>query len=286
MKIALAVGIKGSNDYLNEYVSHYLSIGFDTVIIYDNNEPLGENPMDVLQEYQDNIIYIDARGERNRQRQWNFYTDVYRQYGGAYDWIAFFDDDEMLFLNVDSDAKQWLSRPCFNDVDVIGVNWRMMSDNGLIRYENKPLKERFTEYCDSNATTIYSFPQNKHIKSIVHCSKCKTDHPDLLFKHPHFPKTTVTSGLITVDASGNRIKSEYPFCQPAFEFAELRHYQTKSTEEFCIYRLTNKRYYEFERFDGSKITLKPEISYYFKLNKWTQEKQDFIDNFCEEHHLH
>lgn len=62
MKVALAFAAKQDNNYLKDYVEHYLSIGINTIILIDNNEINGENPGDVLKDFTDRIVYLDRRG--------------------------------------------------------------------------------------------------------------------------------------------------------------------------------------------------------------------------------
>lgn len=63
-------------------------------------------------------------------------TDCYEKYNKDYDWIAFYDIDEFLYI-------QNYTQPKFNKCQNILNNWKYYGDNNIVYYENKPLKERF-----------------------------------------------------------------------------------------------------------------------------------------------
>ena len=276
MKVAVVVGIKQDYQYLEEYVNHYLSIGVDKIIMFDNNDACDEKPVYILDKYKDNIIYIDKRGDQSPSRQWTYYSEALCVYKRYFDWMCFFDNDEFLFLNKHKTIKQWLSMPFFKDVDCIHVNWKMYGDNGRLHPDfNMSTFEQFTNPCPLDHESVYPFPQNNHIKSIVHC----TDKP-IYFKHPHVCFSPFEE-LVAVNASGKRCDPNSPFCPYDYEYAELRHYQLRSTEEFCRKRLGRGR----QRFDGSIVIPKQEIEWYFMYNEWTPEKQKLIEEYCKENDI-
>ena len=44
MKVGVCVIIKNENLYIRDWVEYYKKIGFDTVILFDNNDLEGEYP--------------------------------------------------------------------------------------------------------------------------------------------------------------------------------------------------------------------------------------------------
>ena len=280
MKVALAFAAKQDNNYLKEYVEHYLSIGINTIILIDNNEINGENPGDVLKDFTDRIVYLDRRGDHTETRQWDYYTRIYRDFNTDFDWICFFDSDEYLFLKEHKTIQDWLSMTCFDEVDVVAPNWKMYSDNNLIYYDNRPVIERFRAPCPIDIRAGYNFPHNNHTKSIIHCRS----RNDIVFRHPHFAESTTNNSLVTVNSVGQEMHSGWPFCDYNFKYAELRHYQTKSTEEFCYRRLSPERNFCMRRFDSSEIDINKEIEYYFMLNEFSEEKMAFIKQFLSNNH--
>lgn len=278
MRVAVVLGVKDDGKYLQEYVTHYISIGVDKIIMFDNNEPDGEQPLDFLKGLEQHIILIDKRGNRSKSRQWGYYSEALIKFKHQFDWMMFFDDDEFLFLNKHKSIKSWLSMPVFKDVDVIHVNWKMMSDSNQLYYEDKPVTERFPI---PTPDVQMFFPHNKwkvnnHVKSIVRC----TNKP-IFFSHPHICYTTIQE-LIAVNSSGRRVDPNSPFCDTDYTYAELRHYQFKSTEEFCQRRVGTERQTNNQRFDGSYSNPSWEIEYYFRYNQRTPEKEEVIAKYCKD----
>ena len=280
MKLGVCVGVKLSNKYLNEWVENYRSLGFDTIIILDNNEIDGERPQDVLGTGPD-LVFVDKRGDHTFKRQNIFFTQVYNDFKDKLDYILFCDDDEMLSLNRRfKDAKEWLGSLDTSDVDCICVNWRMFGDNGEFHYRNAPLRERFPEPLPYENFGGYSFSQNRHIKTIVHCLG-----KPLEFTHPHFCLHKEGIPLKSVNASGKPIRPGFPFCDYDYECASLDHYRTKSLEEFCELRLGFKRIVGKNNFDGGVVDIRKELRYYFSTEGYSQEKMDFLSAYLRDNKI-
>ena len=95
---------RGENDYITEFVDHYLKLGFDKVIICDNND---DNSIEsVLASYIDNgtVEIFDCRGFKSFQVQ--FYSMFAHE--GNYKWCGYFDADEFLELGIHDNIKQFL----------------------------------------------------------------------------------------------------------------------------------------------------------------------------------
>ena len=85
MKIGICLIIKNENDYLEEWLIHYRSLGVDKFFIYDNNStiPITSSDDDV-----DVILWDDEKfGSQN-----NAYLNCCRTYS-SFDYIGFFDTD-------------------------------------------------------------------------------------------------------------------------------------------------------------------------------------------------
>ena len=83
---------KNENDYIREWIDHNLSIGFDKVIIGDNNDD--DSLKALLADYIENntVTLYDCKGFKVFQDQ--FYTMFSTV--GIYKWAAYFDCDEFL----------------------------------------------------------------------------------------------------------------------------------------------------------------------------------------------
>lgn len=267
-KIALCMGVRGADKILREYVEYYISQGVDKFLIYNNY--VEGSPAGVLQGLEDYVEIV-----KGNNKQLSCFTDGYARLQADYEWIMFFDDDEFLFVNKDSNIKEYLSRDMFKDVDCIHVNWKMYGDNGLLHpIEVKSIFEMNPEPCPLDLRRGYDFPENNHVKTIVHCTGLR-----IVFRHPHFCLSN-DRALKAVNASGVPVPNNSPFAPYDFEYAELRHYQYRTTEDFCFKRLHGR---SDVMFDGVPYIIQREIENYFKLCGRTPEKEAIIDEYLRSH---
>ena len=84
--------------YVNEFVEHYKTIGYNKIFIYDNNDVNGEKFEDVIQKEIDEgfVSIINYRGYKGSQLK--LYKNCYKNNNLFYDWLSFFDMDEFLEL--------------------------------------------------------------------------------------------------------------------------------------------------------------------------------------------
>ena len=269
MKVALCCIGRLENQYAVEYVDYYKSIGFDKIFIYDNNHDGEEHFEDVLQTYIDDgfVTVIDYRNKMLCQMK--AYEECYKKHNNDYDWIAFFDFDEYITLKNDKNIKDYLSDKIFDNFECIHINWMYYGDNGNVRYENKPLTERFTKPTDYNLKVAYDFPENYHIKSIIK----RGINNFRWLKNTHSPGI----GLKCCNAIGETC-SDTAFNPYNFDRCYLRHYATKTIEEWIKYRMkrggADMTYENFRKF------IKPDR--FFVVNEKTKEKEDIMNELIKE----
>lgn len=231
MKTALCVIAKQENRYLREFCEHYRRLGFDKIFLYDNNDEDGERFEDSIGEYIDNgfVETVDQRGKKGVQM--SSYDHCYERHGAEYDWMAFFDVDEFLVFSPESGLSKvgdFLSRPEYASANVVCVNWMCYGDNGKLRYEDKPLAERFPEPLPFDLCISYNFPANCHVKSILRGGR------RLEWRvHPHCPFARDGETWSACDTLGRPHGEGAPFQPYSFSVAYLRHYLTKTAEEFA-----------------------------------------------------
>ena len=268
MKVGLIAIARMENSYIKEFCDYYLNLGFDNIIIYDNNRT-GEESFDtVLSDYINNnkVLIMNVRDQKNCQMAaYNHAIDTFTDY---FDFMAFFDVDEYLTLNNNFDnIKDYLSLPCFSDKDIIHINWRIYGDCGIIRKTEGLLRDRFPFPLPITQTDSYKFSENFHIKSILHTSinKDKTLKFDT---QPHTPVILKDTTKVCNNKGNLVFERAYPWNDINYDYAYIKHYKTKSLEEF--YRKKMK----IGRIDNEdfKITM----DNYWSINEKTQEKIDFL----------
>ena len=250
------------NKYIRDFVEHYKKIGFTNICLCDNNYDGEENFRDVISDYiDDGFVFLkDYRNEISCQLR--AYTECYIEYESKYDWIAYVDIDEYITLVREETIEAYLSQDKFNEFNIIKLNWLIYGDNDNVRYENKPVIERFTTPCDLDLAHYYDFPQNYHIKSIV-----RGGLGVIRWGTPHNPDVYGCS----CNGVGERV-DDGPFSVMNYEEAYIKHFATKTAEEYLqkIIIGTPDRVHSL----SYKLQLK---KIFFKYNKWTEEKEKILN---------
>lgn len=261
-KTILCTIVKNENLYIKEFVEHYLTIGINKIIVYDNNEEKGEKMDQILKNYIEKgyIDIINIRGKRMAQML--SFKDCYSKNKNLYDWIMFFDIDEFLILNEYKNINNFLRNNKYKACDVIQINWVIFDDNDLISYDNRPLNIRFTR-------PLYKqIIENRYVKSI--CRTCV----NLKWKDPHSP-----SGKFNVcNVDGNKVKNKSIMkknivLESKLKKPYLKHFKYKTAEEYYGDKLTKGDVY----YKDIKWEFFIDKNYFFQINKRTKEKEDVIN---------
>ena len=262
IKVLICAITKQEDLYLEEFIDYYINLGITKIILYDNNN-LGDNSLnDLLNNtiYQNFIDIINYRGIKNAQK--TAYSDCYNNNKNKYDWIAFFDIDEFLYLKGFQNINKFLSLSKFKKCSSILINWRYYGDNDFIYYEPKPLKIRFAK--------PFIFDENKTVNIYFLAAAKSIIKGRLNITWTHFPHFLNSSKICS--PNGSIINN--PLSSPNYKNAFIKHYTTKSTEEYLIKLFKGKV--------SSPYYLNKEAiiywinKYYFLFNKITKQKLLFI----------
>lgn len=214
--------------------------------------------------FRNKITIIDFRGLNSKEGfipQFNAYYDCYENNNKEYDWLSFFDFDEFIELKNNITIKEYLSNSIFDKCDNIKINWLFYSDNEKIYYEKKSIFTRFPK-------PLLNDSSNVSTKSIVK-GRLKNNY----WYNMHNPHTT-SLPYTSCNSVGKIMsrKSHYN-SPPNYEKALLRHYATKSLEEYCK---KIKRGYPDHLVEINNVNLKRRFDYYFERNKKTNKKVAYI----------
>ena len=255
----VAIG-RRENLYAVEFVEHYKKLGFDNIYIIDNNHDGEEHFEDVLSPFVDSG-YVKILNYRNQIKpQMRAYTEVYAKIKDDYDWIAFFDFDEFLILEWHNTISEYLEKfP--RECQAVLVNWLCMTDNDLVKYDPRPLMERFTEPMKLDKCVQYNFPENCHVKSIIRGGL------DITFGgNPHTTDTPLVAYSSTRGKTENR-----PWQPMNHTMAYLKHFTTKTIEEW----MTRKMKVGTPDREPSRF-LPFYHDRFFKVNEVTKDKLDYL----------
>lgn len=260
MKSAVCAVARNENAYLLEWIDYHLNLGFDKIFLYDNNNPGDDSVYVLLASYiaDQKVEVIDYRGRKNFQLA--AYNECYKNNGCLFDWIAFIDLDEFITFGPEAETDQinvFLKE--FDSFDVIEINWMVYNDNGKILKEEGGVIERFPEPAN------LSHPINKHVKSVV-----RTNRPLTFVRNPH----CVDGDLRIADDSMNVILKSEPFKEPSYKRLYIRHYNTKTLEEFILCKIHRGAA------DSDVNSWRYNLYLYYDLNIRTWEKRRFERKMC------
>lgn len=273
-QIVISCPIKGDNEYLIEFVEHYIKLGFDKIYFYDNNDDDEIQPSELLKKYfeMDMVEIIDYRN--------TVFNDILHRYDFYiyYDfkWVLFVDDDEFLELKRHNTVQEFLDS--FNhSVKKIAINNLHFGDNEKCFYEpDKLVQETFPEPVPCDRRTSYGVLINSAIKSFLRKQNKKlgTFHLNahsLLDENCYY---NVNNAKIQLENFW-RMKEE----EISFDTAYIKHYCTKTLEEFIKCKIkrivTNSSKLIVNRYDWE--------TYYFLYNKKTTDKMLLIEYFTEKY---
>lgn len=197
MNVALVCVAKNEDNYIQEWIDYNKKLGFDDIIIYQND---WRTSID-----EPNVIKVEFDGIN---QQINSYNHFIKNNYGLYDWVAFFDVDEFLVLKKHKNIKEFISE--YSEYNAIGINWFLFGNNGLDKVNG--------EYSVLKRFTKRQSQVNQHIKCIINYRKdfIMTVH------NPLFP---------WVDT--NKVVRSGPFNPDGpTDVAQLNHYFCKTQEEF------------------------------------------------------
>lgn len=214
---------KNESEYIVEWVEHYLNIGFDKLIIVDNNE-LGDDSLPVtLSKYIDNgvVEIFDCRGMDEIQIP--LYSDFCEI--GDYKWCAYFDCDEFLEIGAYDNIKAFLNS---QESDCILVNWIMFGSNGKIYKEEGTIQERFP----IPLYPILYTKENCFFKSIIRGGTHKFDNN--WFNGSHIPTVNNNEAIYSLGGYVPYNSPRHCTYPPRYKMLYLKHYYTKSFNEWLV----------------------------------------------------
>ena len=252
--------------YLKEWVYYYFLLGFDEIIIYDNES--ADNSAAILK----NLQSHNELRKKLKVRYWSKGKDTSPQITAYRDaikkcrneWILFVDADEFLVLHKDENVNEFLARFSDNIISAVGINWRIFGDSHLEANDGRLLTERFTKCSEPE------FDVNHHIKTFA---RVKMINGDI---HMHACETT--GKFIMPDGTPLEMRESWGVSKKIdIKIAQINHYYCKTKEEFlkkiirgqagCADDHPLKYYYDWGAFDGHNRNENEDLSAQKNLEK-------------------
>ena len=216
-KLGIVVIAKNEEDYIKEWICFHKVMGFDKIILYNNDST--DNMVKEIKPFIEEgyIIYNEIHGAA---QQLNAYNNALKKYSKLFKYLAFIDCDEFLFpVDGHETVLSVIEKTMKLDKNAGGVcvNWAMFGSSG---HETKPEGMLIDNFLWRSKLPG---PGTRWIKTIC--------NPDLVvrFSYPHYP--IYKGGIYAITPQGNKCPE---WCNPITEYVGLRnnHYFCKSKEQW------------------------------------------------------
>lgn len=147
MRFITATSVKNEGPYILEWVAHCSCIGFDTLIVFSNDNTDGSD--ELLQALSDlNIIVWKPQeileGEAPQAKAFAWLTEYLCQFQAhASTYLMWIDVDEFLLLHRHDSVLDLVAD--YDYPDGLFINWKHFSNSGLSSYANSLTIERFLQ---------------------------------------------------------------------------------------------------------------------------------------------
>ena len=212
MKVAVCLLARDEGRFLLEWIAYNLVLGFDEILIYDNDSVDGTRRLvRQARKIDPRIRYFAWPDIPRRAPQRRAYNHALRRTDA--DWIAYIDADEFIVLREHDRIGDFLAG--FDDsINGVCLHWRIFGSSGHKTYESDLVIRRF-QRC---AATYHP-----HVKSIVRRSAVAE-------VRVHVAK--LSSGTYAT-ADGTEVEASYSMTPiPTHHPASINHYLLKSAEEY------------------------------------------------------
>ena len=205
---------KLEHNYIEEFVRYHLSIGFEAIYIYDNEDtPTYANLLKHIKNV--NVLHYPGKAMQYSSL-YNFSQRV--MHINSITHVINMDCDEFIVLKKHKNIKEFIHEYIKYDCAGIGINWRFFGDSGKQTRTDGPLTIRFT-MCQQNG--------DRHIKTLFNknCFTCYHTMHDISVKDGFHIKST--NGTVIVGPWNPNID---------ISVIQINHYKTKTLEEFKYIR--------------------------------------------------
>lgn len=264
MIVVLCAILRTENRYLAEWLDYHLALGFDHIYLCDNAQDGEERAEEIVNadpKYKD-VVTIYPYFNRKAQ-QVKAYTECYRERNLEFDWMAFLDIDEFLtFSNKSTYSNIHDYLHDMKDADEVLLNWMTFGDNGWVNDNGQSVLKRFIK-----PLPLTFSPFNFRGKMPINCLVKQILRKGLPINQilPHASEPIIGHEIKVVDGDGRQISSSA--IQPKYTFLTcyVRHFYTKSIEEFVKGKISR-------RVGGDRDCVLYDLSMFFLYNRITIKK--------------
>lgn len=252
MKVGIIAIAKNEDLYIGEWVEHHLSLGFDEIILADNDDTF------LLPGIIGNPVVKHKDYTHTEKTQPDIYTELYFENRTRFDWLLFIDIDEFVMLDGYNDIKEFLES---FDCDIVRLSCKHFSDNDeLDAYGDYRVVERFKQPYYTNLDTF--------VKSFINC---KLEPKKKIFGHGIYDDK-----LDARNALGDKCENNNQHTNRiVYERAWVNHYRTKTIGEYI------RQKYNRGGINNNPLRYSNWEQYFFKTNRRTPEKIAYAQKIIE-----
>lgn len=253
--------------YIEEWLCYHLLIGIEHFYIYDNNES-GEVYKKLIPYIKKGLV--DYKYIPKYIRQCHIFEDAIDSYKNETKWMALIDADEFLvpmtkktILDQIADIeKQFNKKNPDKNIGGIFVKWAYFGSSGNIKYEDKPMIERFKMYVLNHVQFNHRTDGKTIVNPRVVNSSLVWCHIPIKFDDNYY--------LIT--GSGNIIKDKTIVRANKIR---INHYRNKSFEEFKINRMGVYNIYNNHIYENSNVKS------FNNIDEICSLKENYMDKYID-----
>lgn len=223
--VSLCLLIRDENEYIEEWLEHHDSIGVDHFYIYDNESKIPVK--DFVKNLKDGYYYnkctfIDFPSGR-KDLQYEAYADCLNRFTGESQWIGFIDTDE--FVDIFHDSLKGFLRRNANSFSIY-IPWEVHNANGKVYKDEKFLTKNYPNTAINDKISMHGkvFLQ-PHVTKKMYVHLACPDNRCYLCMLPN--------GKSYMEGATDLSRLYFAGDPEAFKFARVRHYMTRSFEEWC-----------------------------------------------------
>ena len=240
-KALIVTAMKNEGPYVLEWFAHYLSVGFDSFLVFTNDcDDLTDRMLDRLAtvvevKHQPNpkSLFADKGNWQVMALRYATLFNLYRDAG----WIFHVDADEFLQIKTGLGTLDDFGA-AVGAFDVVSFTSMPYNSNGVLRLKPDFVSDQFTQY-----SKFYSDLRQNGQSELNAIKTMFRNQIEFRLRRNHRPLLDGFSktGYAWVDGSGNRLDQDFvdgeqktisPF--NSTRFAEFGHYAIKSAESFLL----------------------------------------------------
>lgn len=210
--LGLCAIVKDEHLFLEEFVAYHYSIGFEKLVIYDNESAVPVK--DTLRRYVEHGA-VEVFPIKGQSMQMPCYAHCLETFRDKVAFLAFLDADEFVVLKKHADARLLVFD--YEKHPGLAMHWVTYGSSGRLTRPAGLVLDTYTEMLAGDV------PNNLHVKCIVKTAQVAAvrDPHQFVFREP---------GQCCVDERGMPVTSALsPFCAGV---VQVNHYAFKSQEDF------------------------------------------------------